>query len=168
MKSDHKKVSECCQAEARMVDWDSLTGLSILPYYICVACYRPCALIDDKEEKMNLMLPTTPVKKWTFETAIKQLEFCDYEAIGGKLIWNDAFIWLKNILPIDHLAALESAVKEGSQALARQQYDDLQLLAERDDKIWRLEEQITTLTKRLHKNNSFHFVDPYPERRSND
>ncbi len=161
---------------------------------------------------MNLMLPTTPVKKWTFETAIKQLEFCDYEAIGGKLIWNDAFIWLKNILPIDHLAALESAVKEGSQALAWQQYDDLQLLAERDDKIWRLEEQITTLTesrdewkwqwrlmeaaekkaeeqittlttanakllekieqlldnKRLHKNNSFHFVDPYPERRSND
>uniref|UniRef100_A0A6H1ZIW1 Uncharacterized protein n=1 Tax=viral metagenome TaxID=1070528 RepID=A0A6H1ZIW1_9ZZZZ len=40
--------------------------------------------------------PTTTARKWTFETAIEQIEFCDYEAIGGKLIWNDAFIWLKN------------------------------------------------------------------------
>ena len=49
-----------------------------------------------EEEAMTQIPPTTPVKKWTFETAIEQLEFCDYEAIGGKLIWNDAFIWLKN------------------------------------------------------------------------
>jgi hypothetical protein len=52
--------------------------------------------------------PTTSIKKWTFETAIAQIEYCDYEAIGGKLIWNDAFIWLKNRMQADHLEDLEA------------------------------------------------------------
>ncbi len=93
--------------------------------------------------------PTLSTKEWTFETAIQQLEYCEYEAIGGKLIWNDAFIWLKNKhrsdvekLKADHkkqIATLEAQVKEYALDLARQQYDDLQLLGERDEKIRRLE-----------------------------
>ncbi len=66
--------------------------------------------------------PTLSTKEWTFETAIQQLEYCEYEAIGGKLIWNDAFIWLKNKhrsdvekLEADHkkeISSLEAQVKE--------------------------------------------------------
>jgi hypothetical protein len=43
--------------------------------------------------------PIKPTQKWTLETALKQLEFCNFEAKGGSLEWSDAFIWLKNIHP---------------------------------------------------------------------
>jgi len=55
-------------------------------------------------------IPKTPTQNWTLETAIKQLEFCEYEAIGGSLVWNDAFIWLKNI-HTQELTALREEVE---------------------------------------------------------
>lgn len=35
---------------------------------------------------------------WTYETALDQLERCDFECEGGPLENNAAFIWLKNEL----------------------------------------------------------------------
>jgi len=82
--------------------------------------------------------PTTTARKWTFETAIEQIEFCDYEAIGGWLIWNDAFIWLKNCLQADHLAALAEKEEKIQAAM-----EAGKMLKEQRDKA---EEQITALT----------------------
>ena len=82
--------------------------------------------------------PTTTARKWTFETAIEQIEFCDYEAIGGWLIWNDAFIWLKNCLQADHLAALAEKEEKIQAAM-----EAGKMLKEQRDKA---EEEIVALT----------------------
>lgn len=46
-------------------------------------------------------MPTdTPTKHWSLETALEQLESCEFECIAGPLAMNDAFVWLKGILNI--------------------------------------------------------------------
>ncbi len=98
--------------------------------------------------------PTLSTKEWTFETAIQQLEYCEYEAIGGKLIWNDAFIWLKNKhrsdvekLEADHkkqIATLEAQVKEKDDQIEAALFSGTQGEIIRTQK-----EQIATLTAEL-------------------
>jgi hypothetical protein len=45
--------------------------------------------------------PERPKKEWTLKSAVEQLESCDYHAIAGSLIWNDAFIWIKYEASLD-------------------------------------------------------------------
>lgn len=62
--------------------------------------------------------PNQCTQKWTLEAAIKQLEYCEYEAIGGSLVWNDAFIWLKNT-HTDEINQLRAELAEKDKEIER-------------------------------------------------
>lgn len=38
-----------------------------------------------------------PRNEWTLQTAVEQLERCEFECIAGPLVLNDAFMWLKQL-----------------------------------------------------------------------
>lgn len=46
------------------------------------------------------MTDKSPIKFWSMESAIKQIEKCKYECEGGPLANNDAWVWLAKVAEI--------------------------------------------------------------------